>query len=584
MFTQTRISRPNARRRLAALLALALALAATAGATAGRASASATQVSILEDETQMLANPADTLRRARQLGAQMVRMMIHWYLVAPRTNSFTRPAGFNASDPAAYPSANWAPYDAIMRDAAADGVTVDLDLVGGAPLWATGPGMPKSGGHTFHNWEPSAAQYGYFVHAVGVRYSGNYDPITKRIAPGNPADLPRVSFWSIFNEPTYGPSLAPQALPGHPGVEDSPRMYRALVGAAWSALLATGHRPSSDRIIFGEITPRNGTYSTSAFGNFNGMWPLQFLRALYCVDSRYRELRGKAAALRGCPTTAAGSARFAAQNPGLFQASGFSDHPYQDGLPPNRELMPSQNGTGFTELGQLEHALDRLVGIYGSHKVFPIWITEYGYITSPPKPAHTANKHGSIYQSPTTAAYFDNWSEYLAWKNPRVMSFEQYLLWDPLPRQRSNDYGGFASGLLYFNGRQKPTYSAWRLPLYLPASTAANGQPLEVWGAVRPAYYAALDLPSDPETVNILFAPQGSSTFTSIDTVPITSPEGYFDTHVIFPSTGTVELSWTYPADTLLGAPGVTVYSRQVQVTISGQGGAPISGQGGAPL
>jgi hypothetical protein len=573
----THTSRPVARRRLAALLALALALAAAAGATAGRASASATQSSMLEDGTQMLANPAATLLSARQLGVQMVRVMLRWYLVAPRTNSFTPPAGFNPSNPAAYPSASWAPYDAIMRDAAADGITVDLDLAGGAPLWATGPGMPKSGGHFFHNWEPSAAQYGYFVHAVGVRYSGNYDPVTKRVSPGNRADLPKVKFWSIWNEPTYGPSLAPQALPRHPGVEDSPRMYRGLVDAAWGSLLATGHRPPTDTIIFGEITPRNNTYSTTAFGNFNGMWPLQFLRALYCVDSRYRELRGTAAALRGCPTTAAASARFAGQNPVLFQASGFSDHPYTDGLPPNRELRPSPNGTGFTELGQLEHALDRLVGTYGSHKAFPIWITEFGFITSPPKRAHVATNIRPNYPSPATAAYYDNWSEYIAWKNPRVMSFDQYLLRDPLPGLTPNDYGGFASGLEYFSGRQKPGYSAWRLPLYLPVTGAPTGRSLEVWGAVRPAYFAALDVPSDTESVKILFAPSGSRTFSVIDTVPINSPEGYFDTHVIFPSSGTVELSWTYPPDALLGAPGVTAYSRQVQVTASyAQGGAPV--------
>ena len=56
------------------------------------------------------------------------------------------------------------------------------------------------------------------------------------------------------------------------------------------------------------------------------MKPLVFMRALYCVDSRYRQLRGYAAAVRGCPTTAAGSRRFRAQNPGLFSQSGIALH------------------------------------------------------------------------------------------------------------------------------------------------------------------------------------------------------------------------------------------------------------------
>jgi hypothetical protein len=296
---------------------------------------------------------------------------------------------------------------------------------------------------------------------------------------------------------------------------------------------------------------------------------LQFLRALYCVDSHYRELRGTAASLRGCPTTASSSSSFAARNPALFQASGFSDHPYADGLPPNRELMPSPNGTGFTELGQLTRALDRLVGIYGSHKHFPIWITEYGYITSPPKLPHHTPKDHNTYPSLANAAYYDNWSEYLAWKNPRVMSFDQYLLRDPLRPLASNDYGGFASGLLNYQGHEKPGYSAWRMPLFLPVTRAVSGQPLEVWGAVKPIHFALLDLPAQPESVNIMFEPEGATSYELLNTVKITSPQGYFDTRMKFPSSGTVRLSWTYPAGTFFATPGTTIFSRTVPIVLS---------------
>jgi hypothetical protein len=551
----------------AASVAIAATVALLAGAPAAIASHS--QVSIMQDDPQLLSNPGPALQTMRALGATAVRIAVRWQAIAPSPNSFRAPNGLQASNPAAYRAATWAPYDAIVRDAKTDGLAVNFAVIGGAPLWATGPGQPrKIHGYPFHNWEPSAAKYGSFVRALGVRYSGSYNPATKTTQPGNPGDLPRVSLWSIWNEPTYGPSLAPQALPGHPGVEDSPRLYRGLVGAAWSALHATGH--GADTIIIGEITPRNSTDSLTKFGNFNGMWPLQFLRALYCVDSRYRELRGTAASLRGCPTTAAGSAQFAAQNPGLFQASGFADHPYTDGLPPNQELMPSPNGTGLTELGQLTGALDRLVATYGGHKHYPIWITEYGFLTSPPKLPHPTPKDHSIYPSQSTSAYYDNWSEYLAWKNARVASFDQYMLKDALPRLASNDYGGFASGLLDYQGHQKPGYAAWRMPLYMPVTNAVSGASLEVWGGVRPAFYAMLDMPKQPESVNIMFEPQGSTSFSVLDTVALSSPQGYFDTRETFPSSGTVQLQWTYPADSLLGTAGQTVYSRKVEITLSG--------------
>ena len=101
-----------------------------------------------------------------------------------------------------------------------------------------GPGPPR--GTTNLNWEPNAAAFGQFVRAMGTRYSGNYDPSLGRIAPGDPNDLPRIGFWSVWNEPDYGPSLAPQGVPGHLTIENSPRMYRSLLDAAWSGLMATG--------------------------------------------------------------------------------------------------------------------------------------------------------------------------------------------------------------------------------------------------------------------------------------------------------------------------------------------------------
>ena len=262
------------------------------------ARASNTQVAIMQDDGLLLTNPSATLMQMRDLGVGMIRVAIRWDTIAPSPNSFKAPHGFKASDPAAYRAAVWAPYDAIVTDAAADGIKVI----------STSSEERHSGGQDRDSRERSrdihsttgndpATQYASFVRALGTRYSGNYDPVTKSIAPGDSADLPRVSFWSVWNEPDYGPSLAPQALPGHAGVEDSPRMYRALIDAAWSSLKATGH--GSDTIIFGEFTPRNRTYSTNTFGDFNGMWPLVFLRALYCVKAHYQELRGSAAALRG---------------------------------------------------------------------------------------------------------------------------------------------------------------------------------------------------------------------------------------------------------------------------------------------
>ena len=548
---------------LVALLRAAILAVVLIAVPAGRAVASSQQTSIIEDDARLDADPGGTLARARLLGAQVIRVSVHWDSIAPSPLARKMPRNFNATDPAAYPAAHWALWDAIVTDAHQVGIRVDFDLMGGAPRWALGPGRPAR--NLNPNWDPSASAFGAFVRAIATRYSGDYVP------PGGTATLPRVDFWTIWNEPDYGPSLAPQGVPGHLKVENSPRMYRNLLGAAWRSLQATGHGTSTDTIAFGELAPRGESF----WGVFSGMKPLTFLRALYCVDSRYHVLLGPAAKIRGCPTTRAASKRFRAQNPALFQASGVSDHPYMRWYKPNHELNPDPTNHSSTAdysslgvIGNLTRALDRLQRAYGSRAQLPIYNTEFGYITSPPK--HSPDPTASvrvIYLSPAIAAGYMNWAEYLSWRNPRIRSFEQYLLYDPVRPTRANNYGGFASGLLTWNGFQKATYYAWRLPLYLPVTTARRDHSLEVWGCVRPARFGLLDSGS-PQTADIQFAPNGSGTYTTLETVTAGTDSCYFDLHMTFPSSGKVRLAYTYPAgDELLGN-GAGVVSRSVAVTV----------------
>ena len=126
---------------------------------------------------------------------------------------------------------------------------------------------------------------------------------------------------------TTAQQLAPQAI-DNSTVEISPIYYRQLLDAAWTAFQQTGH--GKDKILIGEVAPRGET-TGGLPGNFSGMVPLRFIRALYCVDQSLHPLRGTAATLRGCPPTAAGSKAFPTDNPGLFHATGFAFHPYPQG-------------------------------------------------------------------------------------------------------------------------------------------------------------------------------------------------------------------------------------------------------------
>jgi hypothetical protein len=538
------------------LTAVATVAAATAlgAATAAPAAASSTQLSIFEPGAPALTNPTGTLQTLRLLGVQSIRLPMGWYRIAP--DPFSRKAPhFQATNPAAYPAANWKIWDAVIRTANSDGIAVDLDLLGRAPYWAMSSQYKTSYQGSLY---PSPSAYQAFYEAVAKRYSGTYKP------KGQSTPLPAVTFWTVWNEPTYISSLRPQGTgPGY-SIWASPAIYRNLVAAAWSALHATGH--SHDTFVFGEMTPR-ATPSTPQ----NGIFPVTFLQRMYCVDSHYRPLRGTAATQESCPTS---SARFKAQNPALFGASGVSVHPYSRWNPPTQEgwrycnIRPNiGNCTDLGQLSNLTYALDRLQRVYGSSKKFPVYSTEYGYQTSPPKLSYDPKAKGYNVNQATAAEYI-NEAEYISYKNPRVMSYDQYLLEDPAKPSPSNDYGSYASGLETWDGHLKPGYYAYRLPLWLPKTTASSGQSLEVWGGARPAPFASLDTGGAPQTVDIQFEPSGSSTFTTLDPVTISNTSGYFDTQVTFPSSGTVRLAYTYPLTDMLLAPGYTVFGRDQTVTV----------------
>jgi hypothetical protein len=570
------MSHAPTRRPFLVFYAIALAALSLAVWPAQSALANHAQISIVQDDPGLLNNPDGTLAQMRALGVEQVRFPARWLSIAPSPNSYRVPKGFDQASPSSK-FYNFAQLDTVVRDATKYGITVDLDVVGGAPNWALGPGAKSvpatSQGHNV--WEPNARYLGQFVKALALRYSGTYDPMLKRSVKNDAHALPRVSFWSVWNEPDYGPSLAPQGRPGQLNVEYAPSMYRTLVGQAWNALAHSGH--SKDTFLFGELAPRG----RPSWGVFSGMKPLIFMRALYCVDSRYRPLRGKAAALRGCPTNAAGSRRFRASNPALFNATALADHPYMRWYTPNREWSPdpyyhtsTADYSSLGDISQLERSMDRLQRVYGSHRRLPIYDTEFGYITDPP---HRHNDYPWV--SPSTAAFYLNWAEFIHWRDPRILSYDQYLIRDPLPALKSNDYGGFASGLITYGGKQKPTYSAYRLPLFMPTTTAKRGRRLEVWGCLRPARAAILE-GLGPQTVDIQVA-RGShpsnSAFTTVGTATIFSATNcYFDTRVKFGGSGTetVRLTWRFPTvdpfayfDPLVSK-GAPIYSRHVQIKL----------------
>jgi hypothetical protein len=276
---------------------------------------------------------------------------------------------------------------------------------------------------------------------------------------------------------------------------------------------------------------------------------MPFLRAMYCVDSRYRRLTGQAASALGCPAKGSTKA-FVAANPVLFDATGFAHHPYFFYHPP-AYTTPDADFVPLANLGRLERGLDRSFAAYGIHRHLPIYITEYGYQTNPPDPRQVV--------TPAEQAAYLNQADYMAWRDPRVRSVSQFLLYDSAPNatvpKASLDYWDtFQTGLLYLNGRQKPAYNAYRLPIWIPSTRVQPRTRMFVWGEIRPGPHAVV------QQAQVQWRAAGGK-WTSMATVRFRQAEGYFTTRVRPPGTGAVRIAWR--------SPGGHVYtSRSVSIRV----------------
>ena len=454
-------------------------------------------------------------------------MTILWSEVAPAAGSSTKPSDFDASDPNTYPAGVWRRYDTLLTLAARHRMGVQFDLTAPGPLWAMARNSPTS--RAANHWSPDPTEFGRFVYAVGKRYSGD--------TPG----VPRVHDWSIWNEPNQPGWLAPQ---WQGKTQVSPRLYRDYVRAGFLALGLSGHDVQRDRILIGELAPEG----SESRGFYTPMTPIPFLRALYCLDSAYQPLRGGAATALGCPSSGARSA-FVRSNPGLFQASGFAHHPYNFFHPP-RARLSDPNFVPLASLGRLERWLDSALRSYGAGRRLPIYLTEYGYQTKPPDPYQKV--------SPAQQAAYLNEADYLAWRDSRVQTVSQFLLYDAAPdprfsRSDFNYWDTFQTGLLFQSGRKKPAFNAYRMPIWIPRSSVRHGSRVLVWGQLRPAS----DGSSQSATIQWS---SGRGSFRTLAHMRTANHAGYFTAQVRPPGSGRIRIAWR--------SRGGVLFSRSAPVSV----------------
>ena len=489
---------------LAVLAALLLLLA-----PAGVAAAAPTQEATFQDDDLLVyADPpavAQTLDELRALGVDRLRITMVWRAIAPGNELDTKPEGFDATDHADYPVGAWDRWDTVVRLARDRGMDVNFDVTTPAPDWATGTPQRQDIDETY---EPNADEFGAFVRAAATRYDGDHGP-------------QRVSYWSIQNEPNQPGWLTPQWVQRDGGwVEAAPRLYRAMLEKAWTALQDTGH--GSDTILVGETAPK-GLRTTQ--GETRAIDALRFIRRLYCLDDNLQVLAGAAAQAQGCPTENQ-LAAFPAANPGLFRATGWAHHPYELLFAPNRKPAWRDWAT-MGNLGDLQGLLRRIHQRYAQPLAgdVPLYLTEFGYQTNPP------DRRGV---SPAEQGAYINHAEYIASRNRDVRTLAQFLLRDDGAPVEST----FQSGLRTEAGAPKPAYAAYRFPIHVARPSLRRGQRLRVWGLPRPAANGSRPV------VEVQFRRRGTKRWRRIGRVTGDPSAGYVNASLRAPGTGAVRLAW----------------------------------------
>jgi hypothetical protein len=524
-----------------ALIAIVVVVIVVLSSGSGGGSPQRQFESIVQDDQYLLYSPpavvTRTLDTLQSLGANRLRVQVLWAAIAPNPLSTVRPRGFDATNPADYPAALWTSYDRLVRLAAARRIGVDFDVTAPGPLWAMARGAPRA--KLANHYRPSPREFQQFVAAVGRRYGGSYT------TAGQAEALPRVSYWSVWNEPNQPGWLAPQwRTAAGSQTMDSPRLYREYVDAAFTALRDTGH--GTDTFLIGELAPE-GTEGSRAE---DPMPPMPFLRALYCVDSSYRPLRGEMAALLHCPD-GGGSSSFVSAHPGLFAATGFAHHPYSFFLAPAAQ-MSDANFVPLSNLSRLETGLDQAFAAYNVHRQLPLYLTEYGYETNPPNPYRGVSLR--------TQSQYLNQAQYLAWQDPRVRALAQFLLYDAgpdtsFPPGSVGYWSTFQTGLLFANGIHKPSYNAYRLPIFIPDPVSRSGAAVLIWGMLRSAPTGS------SQTARIEWRPVRGS-YRTLTTVSTSEESGVLTARVQVPGSGVVRIAWTSPNGELLHSRSIGVQKQ----------------------
>jgi hypothetical protein len=415
----------------------------------------------LADDAALFGDPAAAAQSVaawKRAGIDTVRIQVSWGRVAPDPKALVPPDGFQAGNPED-PGYHWGTIDQAVDRVVAAGITPILMIDGPPPLWASA--APYQGNPRYR---PRATEFGPFATAVARRFGD------------------RVDQYILWNEPNLPLWLQPQATCG------LAKLCTPVSGDLYRAMVREAYQPMHDAdpgatVLIGALAPAGGNLTSE---NANTR-PLQFLRAMACVDIKLHPIKtGRCANFQ--PAVADGIAYHA------HSTRNAPDQPYAN--PDDADLA---------SLSRVERLLDQLQQrgrLWGSTTPLNLWLDEYGYQTNPPDKARgvsLARQDRYLQQA-----------AYLAWRDPRVQLLGNYL-WKDEPVGGGRLYTGWQSGLMASDGRTKPALKHFDNPMWIDARRSM------IWGQLRPG---------DDHTVAIQLRMPGNATAWQDVAELATAPDG----------------------------------------------------------
>jgi hypothetical protein len=476
---------PRIRSLILSLLATALVVG-SAGASQARASKN--QITYFEGAATLL-NPTTrphAMEQLQHLGVKALRVELNWDTVAPDPTSATTPT-FEATNPGYY---DWGQYAILLAEAKQRGWPVLLTVTAPAPRWAT------ANHEAPYVTRPDPKDFEEFMTAVARQFGSE------------------VSVYSIWNEPNESVFLMPQWNAN--GTPASGRIYRGLYQAGYAGLQAAGL--AHPKVLFGETAPAGYDLVSphregAKVALHHPVAPLAFMREALCLNAHYKK----------------------SSSCSELQMSGYAHHAYTVPAGPYYKFKQGDD-VSIGSLSRLSNALNLAARAHAIPANVPIYLTEFGVQSKP-------NKYLGV--SAAKQAEYDAICEHIAYENPRVVAFSQYLLRDD-PVGGSEPGASFQTGLEYVNGLAKPLYSGWPIPL----TVTKESHGVALWGLVRPATGAT--------KLTVLVQAKGSKHFRTLKTVT-TNGSGYWSLNSST-SGQHWRVRWTSPAGVRYEGPSIAAY------------------------